>query len=387
MDSCSFCKADSAEKLLKCGSFGGESYCSKECQAKDWTNHKASCPPYRVREVPGKGRGLFATRRIVPGKIILEERPLLTLDEETDGRMSFDTFKTHHYPNIDDETKAKILQLYDPAENLKTLDTDRVEQLIMKNLNLFCWKETSKASDEADKILRIFSCNAALLCMDPALYTTTQSGLFYQISRINHSCNPNACITWIMNDFQRQQVRAMKVIEKGEEIVINYQDKVKFNFGSREYRQKVMMEKMAFICSCSECSLEGEALLENERIRAEIRKKDLKTKMLVPQIQRLCGVAPAAQKRPLMELLQTSQAIVRLVKKLDIQLEIVNQLTKCFEDALQARMMGFSREPDPSVIKKEALEHAKKLGDGQMLLYNECMKRCGHLSGFTKHLK
>ena len=134
---------------------------------------------------------------------------------------------------------------------------------------------------------------------------------------------------------------------------------------------------MGFICSCSECSLDGEALLENERLRAEIRKKDLKTKMLVPQIQRLCGVAPAAQKRPLMELLQTSQAIVRLVKKLDIQLEIVNQLTKCFEDALQARMMGFSREPDPSAIKKEAQEHAKKLGDGQMLLYNECMKRCG----------
>ena len=129
MGSCSFCKVDSAEKLLKCGSCGGESYCSKECQAKDWTNHKASCPPYTVREVPGKGRGLFATRRIVPGKIILEERPLLTLDAL--GLMSFDLFRSQIYPNIDEETKAKILQLYDPAENLETLgmDADAVDQL------------------------------------------------------------------------------------------------------------------------------------------------------------------------------------------------------------------------------------------------------------------
>ena len=137
-----------------------------------------------------------------------------------------------------------------------------------------------------------------------------------------------------------------------------------------------MLEKMAFLCSCSECSLEGEALLENERIRAEIREKDLKTKMLVPQIQRLCGAAPAAQKRPLMELLKTSQAIVKLVKKLDIQLEVVNQLTKCFEDALHASKMGFSRDPDPSAIKKEALEHAKMLGDSQMRIYNQIVKRC-----------
>ena len=127
-----------------------------------------------------------------------------------------------------------------------------------------------------------------------------------------------------------------------------------------------MMEKMAFICSCSECSLEGEALLENERIRAEIREKDLKTEMLVPQIMRLCG---AAQKRPMMELLLTSQEIVKLVKKLDIQLEIFNQLTKCFEEALHASKMGFYRDPDPSAIAKEAQEHAKKQGDAQLRIY------------------
>ena len=59
-----------------------------------------------------------------------------------------------------------------------------------------------------------------------------------------------------------------------------------------------MMEKMAFICSCSECSLEGEAFLENERIRAEIREKEEKTEELEKKIAGLFG---AALKRPLMD--------------------------------------------------------------------------------------
>ena len=222
MGSCSFCKADSAEKLLKCGSCGGESYCSKVCQAKHWVNHKASCPPYRVREVPGKGRGLFATRRIIPGKVILEERPLLSLDGGLLGGMSLVTFRARHYPNITEEKKAKILQLHDPAENLKTLDldADKMEQLVRKNPTLLIWK--ARDSDEAGKMFRIYSGNSFQLCEDPALYSTSQTGLFYEISLINHSCNPNACTTWIMGDFERYQVRSMKVIEKGEEIVINY---------------------------------------------------------------------------------------------------------------------------------------------------------------------
>ena len=45
---------------------------------------KTSSPPYRVREVPGKGRGVFATRQIDPGGVILEERPLIILDLNDD---------------------------------------------------------------------------------------------------------------------------------------------------------------------------------------------------------------------------------------------------------------------------------------------------------------
>ena len=97
--------------------------------------------------------------------------------------------------------------------------------------------------------------------------------------------------------------------------------------------------------------------------------------MLIPQIQRMSG---AAQKRPLMELLKTSQAIVVLVKKLDIQLEMGNQLRLFYEDARNAVFMADSSDRDlPKALKKEAQEHAKKLGDAETYRYNKMLLRLG----------
>ena len=72
----------------------------------------------------GEGRGLFATPKIKPGQIILEEYPLLSLSGIDD--LSNNEFRTNHYPNVDKEIKAKILEFHDPAENIKTLEIERL---------------------------------------------------------------------------------------------------------------------------------------------------------------------------------------------------------------------------------------------------------------------
>ena len=136
MGSCNFCKVVSEEQLKNCVC-KKVSYCSKECQAKHWKAHKPSCPPYVVRESPGKGRGLFATRRIKEGQIILDEYPLLVLE----NGMSFVEFGAFYYPQLYQDTKSKILSLHDPAENFKSLDSKMVDELISKNPNRQMWKE------------------------------------------------------------------------------------------------------------------------------------------------------------------------------------------------------------------------------------------------------
>ena len=78
MASCGFCKSSGQLKLKSCVC-QKISYCSKECQVKDWKSHKPSCPPFILRGSPGKGMGLFATRKIKMGQVILEEYPLVTV--------------------------------------------------------------------------------------------------------------------------------------------------------------------------------------------------------------------------------------------------------------------------------------------------------------------
>ena len=50
---------------------------------------------------------------------------------------------------------------------------------------------------------------------------------------------------------------------------------------AREVRQQELLEILGFYCECSECSLEGEDLEENERMREEIREKEVEIEQLM----------------------------------------------------------------------------------------------------------
>ena len=130
MGSCDFCKVDCTDQLKSCVC-KKVSYCSKECQAKDWKTHKPSCPPFIIKESPGKGKGLFATRRIKEGQIIVDEYPLLIL---RDG-ISLNEFKTHHYPNLDKETKDRILKLNSWSDEHTTCIASIISETNGNNIN------------------------------------------------------------------------------------------------------------------------------------------------------------------------------------------------------------------------------------------------------------
>ena len=353
MASCSFCK-EASEKQLKNCVCGKVSYCSRDCQAKDWKTHKPVCPPYVIRESPGKGRGLFATRKIKEGQIILEEYPLFTVV------MSFSELLADHYLCIDDETKAQILQLHDPAENIKTMDAETVKKLIRKNSSMMFWKEAD--SDEISKIFRIFTCNSIKICGDEWLYSnTTEYGLYNNISRINHACIPNATWSWVMGDFQRKQVRAMMVIEKDQEIMASYRDwEDEFVFGSRTARRQKLLETSGFLCQCSECSLEGEDLEDNERTRAEISEKKMEIEQLRYEESR----------KDMKKAMKVAQRRVKLTQKLNLRNVFVGAMFDFYKLAVRARRMNISCENDPDIYRQEALKFAKMFGDNYIHFYN-----------------
>ena len=348
---CNYCKVGSDEHLKRCVC-RKVFYCNEKCQAQDWKSHKPFCPPYSVREVPGKGRGLVATRKIKAGEIILEELPLLTTEDARWG-LFLNKFKTTRYPTIEEDTKSLILKLHDPADNLKALrDTKQVEELIRKNPTMRLWKIPEESQDEeASKILRIFTGNCIKVCGDHTLYRHFHEvALYNNISLINHSCIPNSIWSWVKGDLKRKQVIALKSIERGEEILVNYSEEgPEINYGSksREVRRRDLLEKRGFLCLCSECSLEGKALEDNERMRKEIGEKRVK-------IAALMGVLDFRRA------MKVSLEILELVKKLDIRLQFLKELLTVFMSASTIKKLKLA-EPDPEIFKNAALEYA--IGD------------------------
>ena len=67
-------------------------------------------------------------------------------------------------------------------------------------------------------------------------------------SLINHSCDPNAVIGF---DEGRIHVKALREIKTGEQVFISYID----NTNPLDVRQKELLERYFFECSCSKCAL------------------------------------------------------------------------------------------------------------------------------------
>ena len=296
----------------------------------------------------------MATRQIQPGEIILEERPLLLLDGKP--------------LEISEETRAKLLTLQDLADNYVELISEGVDliRLMAENKKLAVLLD-----DENDKIRRIIFCNGVCLVNtsehdNPLLQSHSKMGaVYHDISFINHSCNPNVTWTWVRGDLQRKRVIAMKVIERDQEILVNYKDEEELNYGSRQSRRQFLLENLAFLCRCSECSLEGAALLENERIRKQIRRKNRKIAALLGEY------CPWKQLRAA----KLRHDTVQLVKQLDLQREIPKQLLKTYDLLQASQPYSLPDDPDLDMMRFEALETCDKLGDTLREFYNMILRR------------
>ena len=161
----------------------------------------------------------------------------------------------------------------------------------------------------------------------------------------------------------------MKVIEKGEELLATYGLP---NFASRDSRQRRLLSSHQFLCQCSQCSLEGEALQENEKMRAEIREKKEKINSLMntsPSILHL-------YRRNVKKAVKPSQELMERLRKLNLPPQIaLNLLLTALPVAWSARRLGM-RAPDPDGIKQEALQFCQKFGESWMILYNKMSKDC-----------
>jgi len=225
---CTFCHSTIAVRSCSCGLV---SYCGKGCQKSDWKSHKSACPPFLARPVPGKGRGLVATRKLSLGLTVIEEDPVLVVSRL---RPNYDKLMTD-FLNHSKETQMKILKLHD------FMDTA---------------EDTSDQNKVLAKLKRIVEVNSIV---------TFESGeeatknVYLTASLLNHDCHPN--LAW--HPVQGKIViRVLRSVQKGEELTVSYYAQSVGTYlrgeGCPTFRQRrEKLVRYRFDCQCSICQEEG----------------------------------------------------------------------------------------------------------------------------------
>ncbi|KAK0613173.1 hypothetical protein B0T14DRAFT_384451, partial [Immersiella caudata] len=192
--------------------------------------------PYQVQDLPGKGKGVVATKRIQRGTVLMVEHAAVIADTLFPSRVKRAVGREmlqRAMARLGEECEGAILEL---AKSSRDPEGVPAAEDLMKT-NSF----TVKISGNS------------------------HMALFPRVSRINHACRPSA-ITRFDEQTLSMTIRAMKNIEPGEEITLSYTD-----FGlSYNERQRNLKAKWGFDCDCSICSLPPAEIAESDARRDRI---------------------------------------------------------------------------------------------------------------------
>ncbi|KAF9013373.1 hypothetical protein BDQ17DRAFT_1488421 [Cyathus striatus] len=186
-------------------------------------NNTAS--PFAVVDLPGKGKGLVATRNIEQGELLIQEKPLFVVPRQ-----------------ITTSPTTLIAQL---VSSLNITEQESFYGLSYVNFP----EHLDPKKHPAEVALVIFQTNAVSAGPEGV-------GIFPRMARLNHGCSSsfNAVYSWRKKE-QELFVYALKSIPKGEELLTSYLDTKK----PRHERRAYLLEHYGFKCMCRTCSLPEKA--------------------------------------------------------------------------------------------------------------------------------
>ncbi|KAH9819450.1 hypothetical protein DFH28DRAFT_25302 [Melampsora americana] len=184
---------------------------------------------WKVIKLDHRGYGLIATRQILPGELLLKEKPIFKLNSKIKSIEDYETHLNQILKKLDGEDRNRFLSLSNPWQNLS-----------LSNISNY---------------IGILQTNAISI-------GSNQLAVFPSLSRINHGCAgaSNSVYNWREKEGV-EVLHATKRIEIGEEILISYWDSKR----SRSDRQDYLKSHYGFQCTCQTCSLNEEESLESDQ--------------------------------------------------------------------------------------------------------------------------
>ncbi|XP_073265655.1 histone-lysine N-methyltransferase ASHR1 isoform X3 [Populus alba] len=234
-----------SESLKKCSACQVVWYCGSTCQKSEWKLHRLECNALSRLEKE--------KRKAVTPSIRLMVR--LYLRRKLQNEMFIPTSVTDSYNFV--EALVSHLKDLDEKQRVLYAQMANLVHLILQ------WPEIN-LKEIAENFSKL-ACNAHTIC-DCEL-RPLGTGLYPVVSIINHSCLPNAVLTF---EGKSSVVRAIDHIPEGAEVSIAYIDTA----GSTMTRQKALKEQYFFTCTCPRCIKVGQhddiqesAILEGYRCK------------------------------------------------------------------------------------------------------------------------
>ncbi|KAF9778035.1 hypothetical protein BJ322DRAFT_511650 [Thelephora terrestris] len=187
------------------------------------TNLNETPRPYNVVDIPGKGKGVIATRDITRGELLYKESPLFIVPSQISIPPA--------------ELMGKILPTLSKSQRAALFNLSYVR--LPPNL--------SKADHDHDAQLAL-----AITQTNGISAGTRGVGVFPNVSRLNHGCSRafNAVYNWREKE-QKLVVHAIRPIKEGQEILTAYFDTRR----PRRERRAYLQEHYDFHCTCAVCSM------------------------------------------------------------------------------------------------------------------------------------
>ncbi|KAJ7079799.1 hypothetical protein B0H15DRAFT_858090 [Mycena belliarum] len=206
---------------------------------------RPSSRSYRVTSTPDKGLGLFSTRKISAGDLILSERPLTISPAWTITRMRFLRELT--------EQEKYLAVVYEWEKTLQPM----FDRLCPENKSAFMALANSHQHDGSGPIVgRIRTNSFGLSCFQSGRFTAEEqrtmrkgvySAVYNEISRLNHSCSPNVYGHFDIATFS-YQIFAVRDISKDEELTVSYT-----GLYSDSKARQAELKSYGFQCTCPAC--------------------------------------------------------------------------------------------------------------------------------------
>ena len=210
---------------------------------------------YVVDNLGEKGLGCITNQDIGKGDLVLREYPQLFQPDIASFSFGYIENIMKAFLGMEPKDQKMYMQLHN---NYAEEDTNKWSEGMVENLeavmdatdNMTQFENISK--EKARLVWGIFEANSF------------HNGVCLAMSRFNHACQSNAQYFW-NEDRNTRDIRALKKINKGEEITVNYNAPSWLK--PTEEWQRELKNKYNFVCKCVACDLTEEQIqCENESI-------------------------------------------------------------------------------------------------------------------------